>query len=258
MLKQHIEERLEYLRDFLKRNPQYRVDHEGEINFLNRLLQQDANYTYRRENRMLTQHIEERARYIISKLQLNGTFYMAGGCFDQQIRDVDIFGYDGPKINAAVIVETKNATTYATLPWRLQICKYLKPTLAALLESFDFAHCQVGVKVKDRQILEVTWTKAFEDARLTQQTWFTGSEYPLASLFRLEKYKQRGLIKAIKSKIAILTAIYKRGFIDYDDFKDQLDAVDLGLVPAEYKGAIPELKEFYELLLQIPVRDDLR
>jgi len=201
---------------------------------------------------MLKQHIVERARYIISKLQLNGTFYMAGGCFDQQIRDVDLFDYDGPKIKAATIVETKNATTYATTPWPLQICKYLKPTLATLLESFDFAHCQVGVKVRDRSVIDICWTKAFEDARLTQQTWFTGSEYPLASLFRFEKYKQRGLIKTIKSKIAILTAIYKRGFKDYDDFKDQLDAVDLGLAPEEYKDALPELSEFYELLCRAP------
>jgi len=40
-MRQLIEARLARLQDFLKRNPQYRVDHEGEINFLNRLLQQD-------------------------------------------------------------------------------------------------------------------------------------------------------------------------------------------------------------------------
>ena len=197
---------------------------------------------------MLKNYIRERAQYILSKIDIPGSFYMAGGCFNDQIRDIDIFGYNGQGLSHKVIVQTKNATTYATQPWPTQICNYTKPTLNELLESFDFAHVQVGVEVRHKVIVAIGWTQAFEDARLTQQTWYTGSAYPLASLFRHDKYKNRGLIKNIKPRLAILTDIIRRGFEDYEDFKDQLDAVDLGLLPEDYKDAQDELLALFEVL----------
>jgi hypothetical protein len=37
----------------------------------------------------------------------------------------------------------------------------------------------------------------------------------------------------IRAVISALAAVVKRGFSGYDDFKDQLDAIDLGLLPDE-------------------------
>ena len=56
----------------------------------------------------------------------------------------------------------------------------------------------------------------------------------MSSLIRLLKYYERGVINkgnAISSIVEIITQISSRGFNGYSDFKDQLDAVDLGLLP---------------------------
>ena len=52
----------------------------------------------------------------------------------------------------------------------------------------------------------------------------------------------------IPAVINILTNIIKRGFNDYDDFKDQLDAVDLGLLEEDYKEAKEDFRELFEIL----------
>ena len=66
-----------------------------------------------------------------------------------------------------------------------------------------------------------------------------GSQYPLASLIRLNKYVKQGAFggKAyIPSALNILMVVIERGFKSYDDYKDQLDAVDLGLVERDVAG----------------------
>lgn len=67
---------------------------------------------------------------------------------------------------------------------------------------------------------------------MLQKTFFVGSEYPLSSLIRLVKYAKRGLYPKRRDYTAdilrILTAIIERGYSGYEDFKDQLDAIDLG------------------------------
>ena len=38
--------------------------------------------------------------------------------------------------------------------------------------------------------------------------------------------------------LSILTDILKRGYADYDDFKDQMDAIDLGLLDGDECGEL--------------------
>ena len=90
-------------------------------------------------------------------------------------------------------------------------------------------------------------------AMVTEKSYFTSSDYPLSSLIRLQKYVERGKFAGkswIWDAIKILTAIIRRGFEDYEDFKDQLDAVDLGLLPEDFQGADNGgvLADFFELL----------
>ncbi len=77
-------------------------------------------------------------------------------------------------------------------------------------------------------------------AMLLQKTFFVGSEYPLSSLIRLVKYAKRGLYPARRDYLAdmlrILTAVVERGYSDYEDFKDQLDAIDLNYEGEEVAG----------------------
>lgn len=141
-----------------------------------------------------------------------------------------------------IAADTKNALTITGPPGILQFCHYCHPNLRALVDSFDFAHIQVGadVNISDptlaAQVEEIYFTAGFLDAHALESTYFVGSAYPLSSLIRIGKFHHRGLLSRgqyIFNVLSVLTAILERGFDGYEDFKDQLDAVDLGLLPSD-------------------------
>ena len=177
------------------------------------------------------------------------TFYLAGSALNKdRPNDYDLFG-----INPEVLVtdgiqhSSKNAKTFNLDGVLVQVCSYSKSNLTELLKSFDFAHVQVGATVevniepdKDTRvaIIDVQATEEYFTAQVTGQSWYVGSEYPLSSLLRVFKYKERGFLANHRSDVLkILTGIVTRGFSSYQDFKDQLDAIDLAYV-AESKEAV--------------------
>ncbi len=172
------------------------------------------------------------------------TCWIAGGCLNGEINDVDIFhstkdGLDGFADSVEVITKTKNAITYKNDPWPVQVCSYRKPTLNEMVESFDYAHIQVGVSVNQGIVNDVFFTDAFVSSNAVNSTWFTGSDYPLSSLIRIGKYFKRGEMSRgsyMREVIAIVEAVIRRGFKDYDDFREQLDAVYLEIVPEKLEA----------------------
>lgn len=172
--------------------------------------------------------------------------YIAGGCIaTNQINDIDVYvnteafvliSNNIPKDKQAKL--TNNALSVTTKEGkRVQICRYWKDTLEELVDSFDFAHIQAGVEfIREKEsIFGFTLQKVYlsENKKIAGaigESFFVGSEYPLSSLLRVEKYQERGAISKTNSKremLKILIAVIERGFIDYEDFKKQLDAIDL-------------------------------
>ena len=172
-------------------------------------------------------------------------FYIAGGSLSRCIADVDIFPVGDDAFadvikECKVVFQSRNATTIEFDPWPVQFCTYKRASLAELIASFDFAHIQIGATIqadgKYLTVQEVTWTEAYVQAHAAQTTWFTGSQYPLSSLLRAEKYFRKGVLTRgayVRAILETLPEIIERGFANWDDFKDQLDAVDLGLLPEE-------------------------
>ena len=157
-------------------------------------------------------------------------------------------------VGGYVVVETRNALTVNISGKVIQFCNYKKPDLLSLIKSFDFAHIQIGVTVKIRwgddgydssEITQVRYTDAWAKAHLLNTTWYTGSEYPLSSLLRTTKYFQYGAYankhEYKKDILNILNNIIDRGYKDYEDYKDQLAAVDLLLLEPEEKEAAWDL-----------------
>lgn len=192
----------------------------------------------------------------------NENFRVAGGCFmDGVPNDYDVYpafgvSFDSERIRknvkslqGEVICETKNAITVKVHGKVIQFCKYYKTTLHELVESFDFSHCQVGVEYRTVEedgsfqtpVIEcVAWSESWAEYRITGHSTYTGSEYPLSSLIRLNKYVKRDIIKGKSYTVEvlkILADIIKRGYLDYPDFKNQLDAVDLMLLEPKESNA---------------------
>lgn len=213
----------------------------------------------------LTRRAEAICRALSKYLRSDETacFYMAGGCLTGRISDIDLFPgstpVPAPVPDLPVIFETRNATTYQAQDWPIQVCRYQHNSLKELVDSFDFAHIQVGVSIEhtggeggNLVVQDVYFTDAFVDSRALGISWFTGSQYPLSSLMRAGKYYKRGDIPKgsyTRAMLDIVADIFERGFRSYDDFKDQLDAVDLGLVPEESEDiSHAELLKLFEQL----------
>lgn len=219
----------------------------------------------------LTDEVKSLARkripmWDIAFLLLNEKYMVAGGCFGVDTpNDYDIYPATGQrfdrkcireqveslakKCDCSVVHESKNAITVKCDGKLLQFCDYVKSSLPSLVTSFDFTHCQVGVLVKTTEdgnggfgtpyVEEVFFTPEWVMARVTLKTKFTGSDYPLGSLVRTFKYAKRGLLNASATRgavLEILTAVLDRGYEDYADFKDQLEAVDLLSLGKEESG----------------------
>lgn len=189
--------------------------------------------------------------YIIAGNSLNAVkpndfdIYPDDSKFDFGAIKKRVASFDG----AYVACETRNALTINLSGHVLQFCNYSKRTVAQLIESFDFAHIQIGAVIHicwdpgspedgggygGSYIQSVWTTDAYIEAHAIGTTWYTGSEYPLSSLIRCIKYAQRGTYAnkfEYKADILkILGDIIKRGYRDYADYRDQLSAIDLMLL----------------------------
>lgn len=184
-------------------------------------------------------------------------FLLAGGalCGDE-VRDFDLYPdeEDGqpfslqevanavrkPASKATLLFESKNALTVKLHKSGqvVQFCAYSKRSLKELVESFDFSHIQVGIRFRGNGCApyheHVFYTDAFVVANVTRRTAYTGSEYPLSSLMRLFKYHKRGKLtkyETARESMKILKDVLTRGYENYEDYKNQLDAIDL-----QYEG----------------------
>lgn len=222
----------------------------------------------------ISNRMDERLKNIYSAIAIclsyehEGYFVAGNSCNAAVPHDFDIypwgtrFDFDEislriESVGGYVITATRNALTVNIGGKVIQFCNYYKADLISLIESFDFAHIQIGVAVKiewrpgegpdDRGGYEsstvryVEYTDNWVRAHMLETTWYTGSEYPLSSLLRLNKYIQRGCYvnnhEYKKDVLRILNDIIKRGYTDYEDYKDQLAAVDLLLLEPEEKEA---------------------
>lgn len=198
----------------------------------------------------------------------HGYFVAGNSCNASVPHDFDIYPWDNNfdfkeiesrivSVGGYVVCETRNALTVNIGGKIIQFCNYWKSDLISLIESFDFAHIQIGIAVTIEwrpgdfeddiggydcsKIRYVEYTDNWQRAHMLETTWYTGSDYPLSSLLRTVKYFKRGAYankyEYKKDIINILNDIISRGYKDYQDYKDQLAAIDLLLLEPEEKEA---------------------
>lgn len=212
----------------------------------------------------LAQRIEARMPFAKKIYDAVGSFYVAGNSLNEEVpNDFDVYPvwehqFDDVRNKIGednVVCVTKNAVTAKIDGHTVQFCNYFKPSLDELLESFDFAHVQVGARftkaLDGSPISNVDFTPNWLVAKSTGQTFYTHSEYPISSLIRINKYIKRGNYigkSYIKDVILILTDILDRGIADYEDFKDQLDAIDLSLLGDDVEAAMHLFSAFQHVV----------
>jgi hypothetical protein len=175
------------------------------------------------------------------------TIYIAGNSCNAMVpNDIDVYPsndkqFDGLEARLTDIDGLKLLCVSANAITVVQFCNYFHSSLSSLVNSFDFSHIQVGVSViyDDWDGEDFSWcvnsvyyTDAYILSYIKQSTEYVGSDFPLSSLIRLNKYVKRGDFAGksyIISAVNILKDVISRGYADYDDFKSQCAAVDLQL-----------------------------
>jgi len=191
------------------------------------------------------------------------SIYLAGNSLNASTpKDYDFFFKEikdflkvEKKLKEKATIVTGNAITIILGQTTLQFCEYFKPSLKELVESFDFAHIKLGIELQKNntwKVSEIYLSEDFIKARIIGDSFYTGSDYPLASLNRLFKYYKREEISRVmknKAFLQILINIVRRGFKNYEDFLDQIEAVDLTIPPDDF-ALIPRnlFIELYNLL----------
>lgn len=187
---------------------------------------------------------DELAKDIFSAYSIQ-SFIVAGGVFCDlyPVRDVDLFETKTgdfssfrrlPHIENNLVKDEGGKAFTVKIKYdrnaEYNFCRVCYCSLEGLINSFDFAHCQAGVKLQlfnGRVLREVYYTDDFSKSTLTKSTWYTGSEYPLSSLVRLCKFYSYGLFKDRNDfKINFMLVVndfLDRGFVDEEDFSEQMD-----------------------------------
>lgn len=224
---------------------------------------------------MLKRVIIQRVRRLLTAHPIGNLlprFIIAGNALNAiEAHDIDIFPFElgvfapmAKTLEPYTVSKTRNAVT-AVFPGytTVQLCNYQEPTLRKLISTFDFAHIQVGAMVEcgDRiTVTQVEYTEDYVEAVASGTTWFMGSRYPLSSLIRCGKYLKYGQLPKqyyMGVVLEILADVVERGFRDREDFKDQIDAVDLGLVAEDGEISFDALMIIYERLHREEVSPDL-
>ena len=194
----------------------------------------------------------------VSKIAIAG-----GALLDAEPHDYDIYAATSDsklsllaiRVNAeprgwTYVTETANALTMKDPRGRTyQFCTFCRKDPQELIEAFDFAHCQVCVSNfgTEGNSWRAYYTDNFLQAMAAQRTFFVSSPYPMGALCRVVKYAKYGYYGKeerawVRDVFKILTEFVRRGFSDYDDFKDQVYAVDLGYAGPEVRELWKEIK----------------
>lgn len=150
---------------------------------------------------------------------------------------------------AKILYESKNAVTVDFGGTKYQFCLYQKDSAQELVKSFDFSHIQIAAEINFEEdgeanqpsVSDVIYTDEYVEAKITGQSKYTGTDYPLGSVFRAEKYMRYGQLTKSeykKSVIKALTDVISRGYKDYNDFKDSIGAIDLLLFEKDTSNAL--------------------
>lgn len=189
----------------------------------------------------------EREKYILEKLiskanletLLRGVnYFIAGGACTSvfsgsQVNDLDIYFFteeDCGKAQDQLVIEssifrTENAWSFKNNGVKVQyICKVVGSE-TEILKNFDFTvnECAYNPKVKDFVMNEDYFLYDLCSKRLRYNI---NGKYPVASLWRVNKYIKKGFSLPAIESIKLALRINNLHITTYKDLKEQLEGID--------------------------------
>lgn len=214
-------------------------------------------------NRVFIDRVQRRVQGKVAQLFIDNhvkSVILAGGALLREFSDLDFYPTEEHKEPFDALVKsqvriTKNSASLVVDGTLVQLCRYFKAKPEQLIASFDYTHCQIAALIRfvdeGGMTVDIHKTAGFTAAMESETTAFTGSEYPLASMARLFKVAQKRNLSRVDTAgtmVRVMCAILERGYKDWDDFKDQLDAVDLRLGIEDLAGYEDDCKRLFELV----------
>lgn len=124
-----------------------------------------------------------------------------------------------------------------TLSSGIQLIVRFTGQINDVLDEFDFAHAKLAYDYASNRMQAID-TQALQ-CLLSKELVYTGSKYPLASMFRMRKFLQRGFRINAGQMLKIAFDINKLDLEDVHVLEDQLIGIDI----AYFHQLIREIKE---------------
>jgi hypothetical protein len=131
------------------------------------------------------------------------------------------------------IFATSNSITLSN---QIQLIIRFYGSRSKIHENFDFEHCKNVWYSKDGSLL---LTKEALETTINKQLIYSGSNYPLASMFRIRKFLSKGWYINVADMLKIAYQISELNLKDINILEDQLIGVDV----AYFTSLIQHLRE---------------
>jgi len=127
---------------------------------------------------------------------------------------------DGPKYRPVFM--TGHAVTLSD---DIQLCIRFTGPIEEVVPQFDFAHSQLAYDYANNQLVVIDPRSL--QCLLSKELYYTGSKYPLAALFRVRKFLERGFRINAGQLLKIAFDINQLNLQDMAVLEDQLIGVDI-------------------------------
>lgn len=190
---------------------------------------------YAREYNMLVDQFTP----LVENFVKNHRGFVAGGAVTSifsgmRINDFDVFFPSGKDLSLAMIaagasedaekiIETDSALSVVDHGKRVQLIKVVCGTPQQVISGFDFTICQAAYYPQEGFIFGPEFLLHLAQRRLV---FNTSSEYPLCSLYRLQKFIRRGFHFSGIEAIKLGLRIHALKIDNEEDLKKQLMGID--------------------------------
>lgn len=146
--------------------------------------------------------------------------------FDDLVKFQTKYLYENGSLKEGIYrFSTENAISFTLPNGKLQLIKKLYGNAEQVIKNFDFTVCMVAWDViTDTIIMNSEFLRNLSSRTLVFNS--VGAKYPIASLWRVQKYLKRGFKFPAAESLKLALAINNLKITNYKELKEQLEGID--------------------------------